>query len=106
MVVALVVCVVATVLAEKAVLEMKDQLSHSGVVAATLRTGECERTALIMLIELRQARKYVLAAFALKMIAFEVLCECGLIRAIEVTAWLQAMLVFLPRSALSTWYSG
>jgi hypothetical protein len=41
-----------------------------------------------VLVELGQAWKYALATFALEVIAFEVLCESGLIRAIEVTAWL------------------
>jgi hypothetical protein len=87
-VVALVVRMIATIIAEKAALKMKSQLGLPSVVLATLRAGKCERTALVVLIELGQAWKYAPAAFALEVIAFEVLYESGLIRAVEVTAWL------------------
>jgi len=79
---------IATIIAKKAALKMKSQLSLPSVVLATLRAGKCERTAFVVLVELGQAWKYTLATFALEVIAFEVLCESGLIRAIEVTAWL------------------
>lgn len=79
---------IATILAEKAALKMKSQLSLPSVVLATLRAGKCERTAFVVLVELGQAWKYALTTFALEVIAFEVLCESGLIQAIKITAWL------------------
>jgi hypothetical protein len=63
-------------------------LSLSSTLLAALGTGKRECTALVVLIELGQAWKYALAAFALEVIALEMLCERGLIRTIEVATWL------------------
>jgi hypothetical protein len=87
-VVALVVRVVATILAKKAVLKVHAELGLSSTMLTTLGAGKCEGAALVVLIELGQTRKYALAALALEVIALEMLRERGLVRSVEVATWL------------------